>query len=196
LSTLFFSFIRKVCLATALLGAANSHAGLIIDSGELIGATGIKVAGVGTYNVSFNDGSCADLFTGCDEVSDFAFNNFDDVRAAGQALLDQVFVDSTLGQFDTSPALTRGCEDENKCIAFIPYKFLNNWVISKNIINANNESGDKHSYTTNLGIDQSILARANTTFAVFTKVEQVPTPATALLFGAAFLALVRLRLKK
>jgi len=193
LSTLFFSFIRKVCLATALLSAANSHAGLIVDSGKLIGATGIEVVGFGTFDVSFEDGSCADLFSGCDQLSDFEFNSFDQVRAAGQALLDQVFIDSELGQFDSNPTLTNGCEDDNKCISFIPYKFLDNWVMGKTIINANSEGGDKHSYTTNLGIEQSIANRSNTTFALFTKVVEVPTPATAFLFGSALIALVSFR---
>lgn len=194
--TLFFRFIRKVCLATVLLVATNSQAGLIVDSGELIGATGIEITGFGTYDVSFEDGSCADLFSGCDELSDFAFNNLDQVRAAGQALLDQVFVDSDLWLFDTDPALTRGCEDETKCIAFIPYKFLDNWVIGKNLINANIEGGDKPGYATNLGIDQSIAVRSNTTFAVFTKVAQVPTPPSVLLFGSALIVLVSLKRKK
>jgi len=193
LSTLFLGFIRKLCLVTALLGSANSHAGLIVDSGELLGATGIEVAGVGIFDVSFADGSCAELFSGCDELSDFAFINFDQVRAASQALLDQVFIDSDLGLFDSTPALTRGCEDDNKCISFIPYKFLDNWVMGKTLINANNESDDKHSWTTNLGIGQSLNYRSNTTFAIFTKVEQVATPATALLFSLAFIALVSFR---
>jgi len=183
-------------MSTALLLATNSQAGLIVDSGELIGATGIELAGFGLYDVSFEDGSCADIFSGCDELSDFTFKNYDQVRAASQALLDQVFIDSDLWQFDTDPTLIRGCEDDTKCIAFIPYKFLDNWVMGKNLVNASIESNDKHSYTTNLGIDQSIAGRSNTTFAVFTKVAQVPSPPSILLFGSALIALVSLRRKK
>lgn len=193
--TLFFCFIRKICLATALLGAANSHAGLIINSGELVGATNIVIAGVGTYDISFEDGSCADLFSGCDDLSDFSFTSYEQVRAASQALLDQVFTDSELGLFDSNPELIRGCEDDNKCIALIPYKLDASWVFSKNLINSSSESGDKHFYTTNLGHNQSILDRSNSTFAVFTKVAQIPTPATAMLFGSALMVLVSFRLK-
>jgi len=196
LSTLFLSLIRKLCLVTALLGAANSHAGLIVDSGELLGATAIEVAGYGTFDVSFQDGSCAELFSGCDELSDFPFTSYEQVRAASQALLDQVFIDSDLGLFDSTPALTRGCEDDNKCIALIPYKFRDNWVMSKNLINANSEGDDEHSWTTNLGIEQSITGRSNSTFAIFTQVVQVPTPATALLFASALFALVSFRRRK
>ncbi len=196
MSRLFFSFIRKIFLATALLGAANSQAGLIVASGELVGATGVVISGLGTFDVSFEDGSCANLFSGCDELSDFAFNSLDQVIAASQALLDQVFIDSELGLFDSNSALTRGCEDDNQCIAFIPYKFLDNWVLGKNLNNANSESGDRQSYTTNLGRDQSISGRSNTTFAVFTQVAQIPTPATILLFGSALMGLVSLKRKK
>ncbi len=196
MSTLFFRFIRKVCLATALLAATNSQAGLIIESGELIGATDIEIAGFGTYNVFFEDGSCAELFSGCDEITDFAFNDLDQVRAASQALLDQVFIDSDLWLLDTDPTLTRGCEDDAKCISFIPYKFYNNWVIGKNLINANLESGDKPGYATNLGIDQSIAVRSNTTFAIFIKVVQVPAPPSLLLFSSALIFLVSLKRKQ
>ncbi|NQZ87576.1 MAG: hypothetical protein HRT54_08335 [Colwellia sp.] len=196
MSTLFFSFIRKVCLATALLAATNSQAGLIVESGVLIGATGIEIAGFGRYNVSFEDGSCAELFSGCDEITDFAFNDLDQVRAAGQALLEQIFIDSDLWLLDTDPTLTRGCEDDTKCIAFIPFKFLDNWVIGKNLINASMEVDDKHGYSTNLGIDQSIAVRSNTTFAVFTKIVQVPAPPSVLLFSSALIFLVSLKRKQ
>jgi len=179
-----------------LLAATNSQAGLIMESGELIGATDIEIAGFGTYNVFFEDGSCAELFSGCDEITDFAFNDLDQVRAASQALLDQVFIDSNLWLLDTDPTLTRGCEDDAKCIAFIPYKFLDNWVIGKNLVNASMENGDKHGYATNLGIDQSIAVRSNTTFAVFTKVVQVPAPPSVLLFSSALIFLVSLKRKQ
>jgi hypothetical protein len=195
LSTLFFGFIRKVCLATLLLGAANGHAGLIIESGELVGATNVVVSGFGTYDVSFEDGSCASVFSGCDELSDFAFTNNDQTSAASQALLNQVFIDSELGLFDSTPALTRGCEDNTKCIAFIPYKLDASWVFSKNLINSSSDSGDKESYTSNLGFEQSIIGRTNTTFAVFTQVVQVPTPASSLFFGFALITLIRFKRK-
>ncbi len=176
--------------------SVNSNAGLIINSGELQGATGIVISGLGTYDVSFEDGSCADFFFGCDELSDFAFTSYEQVIAASQALLDQVFIDSYLGLFDSNPALIRGCEDDSKCIALIPYKLTKSWVLSKNLINSNSESGDEHSYTTNLKYNQSILGRSNSTFAVFTLVAQVPTPATALLFGSALITLISFRREK
>ncbi len=196
MSTLFFSFIRKVCFATALLSAANSHAGLIVISGELVGATGVVISGLGTYDVSFEDGTCASVFTGCDELSDFGFASVDQTISAGQALLEQVFVDSEFGLFDSIPALIRGCEDDNKCIALIPNKLTESWVFSQNIVNSTSESADKVSWSSNLGYDQSIVGRSNTTFAVFTQVVPVPTPASVLLFGFALISLVRFKRKK
>ncbi|KGJ94881.1 hypothetical protein [Colwellia psychrerythraea] len=196
MSRAIFSFIRKVCLVTALLGATNSQAGLIVVSGELIGATGVVISGLGTYDVSFEDGSCASVFSGCDTLSDFSFTSSDHVISAGRALLEQVFVDSEFGQFDSSPELIRGCEDGNKCIALIPNKFSPSWVFSQNIVNYSDNGTDKISFNSNLARDQSILDRSNSTFAVFTKVAQIPTPATALLFGSALFGLVSFKRKK
>jgi hypothetical protein len=91
---------------------------LIVESGLLVGATEVDVAG-SLYDVSFIDGSCITLFDGCDSASDFPFGSALDTTsglAAAQSLLDQVFV----GAFDTSPGLTRGCSDVALCIAFIP----------------------------------------------------------------------------
>jgi len=196
LYTLFSRFIRKLFFATALFSAASSHAGLIVESGELVGATNVVVFGFGTYDVSFEDGTCASVFSGCDQLSDFSFTNYDQVRAASQALLDQVFIDSELGQFDSTPALTRGCEDDNKCIALIPYDLTESWVFSKNLINASSEEGDKESFNSNLGFEQSIIGRSNTTFAVFTKVIEVPAPGGALLFGFALMTIVSFKRKR
>jgi len=196
LSTLFFSFIRKFFLATALFSASYSHAGLIVISGELVGATGVVISGLGTYDVSFEDGTCASVFSGCDELSDFGFSSVDQTISAGQALLEQVFVDSELGLFDSIPSQIRGCEDDNKCIALIPNKLTESWVFSQNIINSTSESGDKVSFSSNLGFEQSILGRSNSTFAVFTKVVAVSTPASALLFGIALITLISFKRKK
>jgi len=87
---------------------------LNISNGNLLGASEIDVNGV-FYDVAFKDGICADLYDGCDQNSDFPFANPLDIDdgtlglAANLALIEQVFIDSSLGAFDSVPSLTNGC---------------------------------------------------------------------------------------
>jgi hypothetical protein len=74
------------------------------------------------YDVEFVLGACGDLFGGCDSVSDFDFQNQTDAAAAAQALLDQVFINSSAGAFDSDPALTKYCSS-SLCVARIPRGF-------------------------------------------------------------------------
>ena len=85
------------------------------DTGQLIGATGIFVE-VGsfrqTFDVSFEDGSCANLYDGCD--SRFDFSESPGNTGSEQALL------GTLGSFLDTPELIRGCESTIQCNIFSP----------------------------------------------------------------------------
>ena len=79
---------------------------LDIDAnGELLGASGVDVEGV-LYDVRFRDGTCIEIFDGCDAGEDFDFGDSASAGAAATALLEQVFV----GAFDDDPSLTFGCE--------------------------------------------------------------------------------------
>jgi hypothetical protein len=102
-----------------LAGSADAAPILIVNGGILQGATGV-VVGSETYDVSFVDGSCAALFTGCDQLTDFTFQTSVAAVSAAQALLDTVFIDGPAGLFDSFPDLTRGC-DADGCSALIPY---------------------------------------------------------------------------
>ena len=73
-----------------------------------LGAFGVSVGG-NLYDVTFQDGTCISLFSGCDEASDFTFNSGADADAASQALIDQVFNGDD--SYDAQPELTRGIED-------------------------------------------------------------------------------------
>ena len=101
----------------------TAHAALLqVDAGgELTGATGVVVGGA-TYDVTFVEGTCISVFTGCNEPADFPFGT-DGLTAlhAAQALLDQVFIDGPAGPFDTQPARTFGCEGEGVCAALTPF---------------------------------------------------------------------------
>jgi hypothetical protein len=83
----------KSALAIGLLLIATqaNAATLITDgSGQLIGAHEVIVSGA-LYDVEFLDGSCAEVFFGCDELTDITFLR-DEAGTAAQALLDQVFI--------------------------------------------------------------------------------------------------------
>lgn len=110
-----------VALILQVTVAGLSHgATLDIRNGMLFGASGVEVNG-SFYDVAFRDGTCIELFDECNENTDFPFtdpSNLNDSTlglAANAALLDQVFVDSPAGAFDTSPDLTNGCFAPGGC---------------------------------------------------------------------------------
>lgn len=121
-------YLPCIILTACLSGYFPSANALILNvdaSGILTGASGVLVSG-SVYDVTFDDGTCEALFSGCDSVDDFEFTSEAAATAAANALLDQVFV----GDFDTNAAKTRGCPqggdlgDVNLCTAMTPFGFL------------------------------------------------------------------------
>ena len=114
--------LRKALFAVAaafglVLATPTSAADLTVDSnGILTGATGVNVGGT-LYDVSFLDGTCVALFSGCTESTDFDFTTGASAEAAAQALLDQVFV----GVYDANLNAISGCA-YFYCYTFIPYE--------------------------------------------------------------------------
>ena len=81
--------MRKVFLAVVLVlmaGGAQA-ATLNVIGGILHGASDVLVDG-NLYDVQFLDGTCIDLYDGCDDVSDFTFQTQASAALASQALLD------------------------------------------------------------------------------------------------------------
>jgi hypothetical protein len=68
------------------------------------------------YDVSFLEGSCAELFSGCDGLDDFQFQDPASVNLATAALLDQVFI----GIYDSGAFRTAGCEPNASLISIWP----------------------------------------------------------------------------
>ena len=119
---LFFSrpgVIAPLIALVVLLPASALAATLHVVGGELIGASAVRVDGT-YYDVSFVDGTCVAVFSGCDEAVDFAFSTDSEASAAAQALFDQVFVDGPDGSFDSDAGLTAGCAS-TVCRAVIPH---------------------------------------------------------------------------
>ena len=180
--------VKSTLLTVLLIVVAQtaSAASLIVDSGgQLTGATGVDVNGT-LYNVEFLDGTCADLFNGCDELSDFPFGG-DSATAvdAAEALLDQVFVDSALGAFDSDPTLTRGCSDAESCSVAFPFNFFSGLISSSQATNFSAASGFpdiQSDGSTFINPTEDLTFEADSTYARFTP---VPLPASGLLFFAA-----------
>lgn len=129
----FIHIVFAVVLSTFV---SVSHAGilkLVVENGILMGADNVLVKGSyysgGLYNVRFLDGTCAELFSGCDENSDFlpGSMNRSGLGYAVKALGDYVFVDGVEGQFDSDSRLTNGCvrvERKNQCGVYAPYEYV------------------------------------------------------------------------
>ena len=94
-----------------------SATSLIVEGGKLTGATGIQL-GSSFYDVEFLDGSCENLFNGCNSLNDFLFNETMAIASA-EALRDEVFI----GLYDTNPELTRGVTDSARGNIITPYGF-------------------------------------------------------------------------
>ena len=112
------------CSTTAFSGPI-----LDIQNGQLHGAKGVLINGT-SYDVKFLEGTCLDLFNGCDNAAnDFDFPvtdlsistlNASFAKLASQALLDQVFLDNSAGNFDSDPTSIYGCNYYNLCEIVTP----------------------------------------------------------------------------
>jgi len=108
-----------VGVAAMMLASPAAAATLVTNgSSQLTGVNGLAVGGT-TYNVSFTDGTCAGLFSGCDAVGDFTFQSQADAQAAAAALLAAIVGSS----FDTAPGTTFGCIGGEACSMLIPFGF-------------------------------------------------------------------------
>jgi hypothetical protein len=125
-----------------LLAASGAQAVAPVVSGrELLGATGVNVGGI-VYDVEIVEGTCVDLWDGCDDLSDFTFTTLADAEEAAQALLDQVFKDGAAGNFDTVPNLNVGCSGAFCGTAF-PFGLPNASQVSiVSALNQVDEAGD------------------------------------------------------
>jgi hypothetical protein len=128
------SLFRTVAATVAFAATTQVIAAPILQvnsNGVLTGATSVDILGA-FYDVTFVEGTCISAFGGCDAPSDFAFTSGDTALAAGQALLDQVFIDSSAGLFDSQPNKTFGCA--TNCSVLIPYASISSTVFATGLV--------------------------------------------------------------
>lgn len=178
--------LLNLIAAVAFFSPLSSNAALIVGTNDaLLGATGVTV-GSYIYDVSFIDGSCQSVFSGCNEISDFTFQDLASANQASQALLDQVF----LGIYDTNPSLTNGCTASDRCFVVTAYGFNNTLTHSASARNASG-SGDllvhQNWSTGHYQSDPSKGSAARVTFAKWSLVgladipSQIPEPSVWIL---------------
>lgn len=102
----------------AILAPLAAHSIPILQvngDGQLLGATGVDVDGT-LWDVVFSDGAW-DFSSG----TGLPASTKEEADLFGQALLDQVFLDSVLGLFDSDPETTNGCFNTLACQIWTPY---------------------------------------------------------------------------
>lgn len=184
----------------ALFTASSASAALLTinGAGQLTGATGVTVNGA-FYDVDFRDGTCIELFNGCDDAADFIFGTSLAAADASQQLLDQVFLD--LGApdtaFDSNPSLTYDCSSIVRCLALTPWRVNAGNVSIQAAFNYNPASADEVGIVGALTTYNSFVS-LDATWAVWREVSPpvtVPPPASLSLLLPALgaLALTRRR---
>jgi len=184
---------------------ASIGATLNVSGGMLMGATGVDVNGI-LFDVKFLDGTCAELYTGCDENTDFPFTNSADLNdivliwAAVTALFDQVLIDSSSGAFDSYPILINGCVLAGACQINTPL-FVGSSTEFIPAFGAFNDIAVEQGLTTNLDHinEEAVYFNSNpsplfpsadaSVFAVWNQTTVVPVPPALWLFLSGILGL-------
>lgn len=165
--------------------SANAAAVPIFDSGTLIGASGVLVGGT-NYDVSFEDGTCIDLFGPCTSASNgFAFHDQSSAIDAANALFNQIYSGSI-----ATPPVTRGCGSAADCYIYIPYGFLSSVYVTSEYLRVftggHDVNGPQYPYP-----NQDFGSSAALTYAVFTPAAtaETPLPGALLLFASGLAGL-------
>ena len=193
---------RLICISLLFVGLYCStvfSATLIVEDGQLMGATGVLVNDV-SYDVEFLDGSADSLYSDGVDFT-FTFTTETDALAASAALLDQVFIDDAQGGlFDSDPTLTNGGGYAGYIYVYTPYEIdetVSKWVNMTYAYNSNVEPDSTGSkYDVNTSLDTTDMS--GQVYAVWSLSDtgSVPVPTTIALLGSGLLSLTGLRRRK
>lgn len=165
------------------------------SNGKLLGATGIQV-GTSFYDMTFIDGTCAEIFSGCDELSDFSFRTESDALRARDAL-QKILVDGPNGLFSSKPDLVSGCNNSDICAFYIPFAIPSRRNLATEVKFVNEGSNSKygdHTVIADFDIDSTTKGNTASTYIVWTPSEirqssAIPEPSTTSLLMCSLLAL-------
>ena len=180
--------MRKFALAVGLVLMASGAQAVTLDvvGGQLMGASGVDVGGT-LYDIEFLGGTCIAVFNGCDGVSDFTFQDSASAALASQALMEQVFLDGALGNFDSIPGLTNVCgASAPHCYSYTPFSVL---ILPPSVsvyygFNRHTEGDDAVIGPVEISKSYAFpLENGAFVWAVWAPSVVVPEPSTALLLG-------------
>lgn len=173
------SFLLWSGVAAILLATEANAASLVVESGTLKGATGVDVDGT-LYDLAFVEGTCAEVFDGCESAAEFAFQTGLAALNAEAAIANLLV--STI--FDQQPFLTFGCEGgTNACNILVPYARRTGIVDIAIYSNTTGPGGVANVFPLE---DDHDTAGAPEVWAVFTP-SAVPEPETWFLMLSGFL---------
>ena len=183
-----------MAFAVASLAVVSSASGatLVFNNTTLTGVQGVDVGGT-LYDVTFREGICADIFSGCDNpADDFAFTDPIMALFAGSRMLIE---------FNTLPPdITFGCADPNICVLVVPYGLgVSNGnpvvfaALASNVVNNHFDAVDVFTGGPSGGQPRGVALSGDTSgsgagdelvWADFRPVAQAPEPATLVLMTA------------
>ncbi|MDN4504128.1 hypothetical protein QX776_17075 [Alteromonadaceae bacterium BrNp21-10] len=165
--------LKHIGFIFLLTSFATNAAILVTDSeGILHGARKVEIADLGGYyNLDIVDGTCAEVFSGCDEASDFYYNSTFEGTRYINALFGAI-IDDTI--YDTDPDQINGCEYSSSCR--INHPFINEDTGTLANVYRGNRSGDgadSGPYLDSNFSGYELSNRSNGTWAVWSKYSDV-----------------------